>query len=417
MTNDATADPQALPRVGALTLILWILAALLEGIDLQSAGIAGPGMRAQFGLTPTQLGAVFSIGNAGLALSAALGGYLADRYGRKRVLVWAVIVFGVFSLATTQAWSLASLLAARVLTGLGLGAAIPNLIALVFESSEPRRRNTLVGLTYCAMPFGSALAAAIGWAGLTRYDWRLIFYCGGLAPVLIAPLLATYLRESPAFLARRLGSASPVTLSAPLEARDSVAHVLFGQGRAFTTATLWFASFWTYFVLYLLMSWLPTLLVNHGFSGSAASAILVLFNLGGVTGIAVGGALMDRWRHTSVVLFVYAGLVAIVLLLSNVLAGGVALLLCAFAADFFAASSQMVEYGLAPLYYGSANRGVGLGSMVAFGRTGAIVGPYLAGPLSALGAGIVVSSGVPGVLLSAGALMTILTRARAARSR
>jgi AAHS family 3-hydroxyphenylpropionic acid transporter len=410
--NTGSLDYGAAKRVGGVTILLWILAAVLEGIDLQSAGIAGPAMAREFGFNPLQMGRIFGISTAGLALSAAFGGHLADRFGRKRVLVWAVVVYGVFSLATAQCWDYSSMLLARALTGVGLGAAIPNLIALVFESTPMRRRNTMVGVMYCGMPLGSALAAAIGWMGIAHYGWRLIFYCGGLAPVLVAPLLARYLDESPAFT---LAGRRSRSLDAPEPpARESALAVLMAHGRARTTLTLWFASFSTYFVLYLLLSWLPTLLVRRGFSDSAASAVLVLFNFGGIAGISVSGLLMDRWKHRAVVLFVYAGLIAVLLALAQVLSTG-PLLACAFLADFFAASSQMIQYGLAPLYYPVARRGMGVGSMVAVGRTGAIAGPVIAGQLLALGAGtsVVLSAGVPAVALSAVALLVALMRAPA----
>ena len=252
MGNTARLDNGTAARVGAVTILLWILAAVLEGIDLQSAGIAGPAMAREFGFNPAQMGRIFGISTAGLALSAAFGGHLADRFGRKRVLVWAVAVYGLFSLATAECSGYASMLAARALTGVGLGAAIPNLVALVFESTPVRLRNTMVGVMYCGMPLGSALAAAIGWGGIEHYGWRLIFYCGGAAPGLVAPLLARFLNESPAFVA-------PAQRTLALEANGqrtgaSALHVLMAEGRALTTLTLWFASFSTYFVLYLLLS-------------------------------------------------------------------------------------------------------------------------------------------------------------------
>jgi MFS transporter, AAHS family, 3-hydroxyphenylpropionic acid transporter len=412
VANTATIDAGAARRIGAVTILLWILSAILEGIDLQSAGIAGPAMARAFGFNPAQMGRIFGISTAGLALSAAFGGHLADRFGRKRVLVWAVVIYGLFSLATAECWGYGSMLVARALTGVGLGAAIPNLVALVFESTPVRQRNTMVGVMYCGMPLGSALAAAIGWGGIEHYGWRLIFYCGGAAPVLVAPLLARFLNESPAFVppAQR----TPALQAAGQHTRESAARVLMAQGRALTTLTLWFASFSTYFVLYLLLSWLPTLLVRRGFTESAASAVLVLFNFGGIAGISLSGVLMDRWKHRTVVLCVYAGLIAVLLTLANVLNTGT-LLACAFLADFFAASSQMIQYGLAPLYYPVERRGMGVGAMVAVGRTGAIAGPVIAGQLLALGAGTaaVLTSGVPAVALSALALVVALRRAPA----
>src|SRR6516225_3431565 len=186
---------------GALTIGLCLVVALLEGLDLQSTGVAAPRMAREFHLAVAQLGWAFSIGALGLLPGAAIGGRLADRIGRKRVLMLSVALFGMFSIATTQVWNLNSLLAARFMTGLGLGAAMPNLIALCAEAAHPDHRSTAVGAMYCGMPFGAALAAVIGIVSPGDEGWRHIFYVGGIGPLLIMPLLAVYLKESTHFVA------------------------------------------------------------------------------------------------------------------------------------------------------------------------------------------------------------------------
>ena len=123
-----------------LTIVICFIVALIEGLDLQSAGIAAAGIRAAFNLDPGMMGWMFSASIIGLLPGAFLGGYVADRIGRKKVLVAAVVLFGIFSLWTAYTGSLSGLLAARFLTGLGLGAALPNLIALCAEAVEERQR-------------------------------------------------------------------------------------------------------------------------------------------------------------------------------------------------------------------------------------------------------------------------------------
>src|SRR5260370_19127366 len=122
---------------GAITIGLCLVVALLEGLDLQSTGVAAPRMAREFHLGVVEMGWAFSIGALGLLPGAAIGGRLADRMGRKRVLMLSVALFGIFSILTTQVWSFESLLAARFMTGLGLGAAMPNLIALCSEAVGP----------------------------------------------------------------------------------------------------------------------------------------------------------------------------------------------------------------------------------------------------------------------------------------
>ncbi|MPW11820.1 MFS transporter, partial [Paraburkholderia sp. CNPSo 3155] len=205
---------------GALTIGLCLIVALLEGVDLQSTGLAAPRMAREFHLAVAQMGWAFSIGASGLLPGAAIGGRLADRLGRKRVLMWSVALFGLFSLATAQVWDLNSLLAARFLTGLGLGAAMPNLIALCSEAAPPHQRNTAVGAMYCGMPFGAALAAVVGIISPGDEGWRHIFYVGGFGPLLVLPLLALFMRESAQFVAAR------ATTDARRDAAASVTRAL-----------------------------------------------------------------------------------------------------------------------------------------------------------------------------------------------
>ncbi len=150
----------------------------MEGLDLQAAGIAAVGMAQAFALDKMQMGWIFSAGILGLLPGALVGGMLADRHGRKRILLGSVLLFGLFSLATALAWSFPTLLLARLLTGVGLGAALPNLIALTSEAAGSRFRGRAVSLMYCGVPIGAALAAALGFSGLAAasadyfLDWR-----------------------------------------------------------------------------------------------------------------------------------------------------------------------------------------------------------------------------------------------------
>ena len=135
-----------------LTVGLCFLVALMEGLDLQAAGIAAVGIAQAFALDKMQMGWIFSAGILGLLPGALVGGMLADRYGRKRILIASVALFGLFSLATAISWDFSSLVFARLMTGVGLGAALPNLIALTSEAAGPRFRGTAVSLMYCGVP-------------------------------------------------------------------------------------------------------------------------------------------------------------------------------------------------------------------------------------------------------------------------
>ncbi len=228
MTKITTATPSRL----VVTIGLCFMVALMEGLDLQAAGIAAVGMAQAFALDKMQMGWIFSAGILGLLPGALVGGMLADRHGRKRILLGSVLLFGLFSLATALAWSFPTLLLARLLTGVGLGAALPNLIALTSEAAGSRFRGRAVSLMYCGVPIGAALAAALGFSGLAA-AWQIIFWIGGVVPLLLIPLLMRWLPESQAF--QRAEASVPLrTLFAPGQA---AAHpVCPGPGRRYAAA-------------------------------------------------------------------------------------------------------------------------------------------------------------------------------------
>ncbi|MCL8333642.1 MFS transporter [Klebsiella pneumoniae] len=212
MIKITTATPSRL----VVTIGLCFMVALMEGLDLQAAGIAAVGMAQAFALDKMQMGWIFSAGILGLLPGALVGGMLADRHGRKRILLGSVLLFGLFSLATALAWSFPTLLLARLLTGVGLGAALPNLIALTSEAAGSRFRGRAVSLMYCGVPIGAALAAALGFSGLAA-AWQIIFWIGGVVPLLLIPLLMRWLPESQAF--QRAEASVPLrTLFAPGQA-------------------------------------------------------------------------------------------------------------------------------------------------------------------------------------------------------
>ena len=183
-------------------------------------------MAREFGLSVSQMGIAFSAGTFGLLPGAMLGGRLADRIGRKRVLIASVVLFGLLSIATAQVSTFAMLVVVRVLTGIGLGGAMPNLIALSSEAVEPRSRSSAVATMYCGIPFGGVIASLIGVLLAGDTEWRHIFYVGGVGPLLLVPLLVWFLPESRAYL----------DVAGTQAARTSVARTLFGDGR--TTSTV-----------------------------------------------------------------------------------------------------------------------------------------------------------------------------------
>lgn len=385
-----------------VTILLCFIVALLEGIDLQSAGIAAPGLAAEFQLSHSMMGAVFSASILGLLPGALVGGWLADRHGRKQILIGAVAVFGVFSLATAVVWDINSLLAARFLTGVGLGAALPNLIALTSEAVNAHHRGTAVSMMYCGVPLGGALAAGINMANFAD-GWKFIFHVGGVAPLLVIPLLIACLPESTAYQERR---------KALHQVPQAVTwQHLFREGTAVPTLLLWLSYFCTLMVVYMLLNWLPSLLMGQGFTKPQANIVQIMFNIGGASGVIILGMLLDRWRPMALVALTYAGILAALTGLG--LANGFGAVIAAgFAAGFFAIGGQLVLYALAPSFYPTEIRGTGVGAAVAIGRLGSMSGPLVAGQMLAMGTGAtgVMLASAPGVVVAALAVFYLLGR-------
>ncbi|MDT9633608.1 3-(3-hydroxy-phenyl)propionate transporter MhpT [Pseudomonas marginalis] len=393
-------------RRSTLTIALCFIVALIEGFDLQAAGTAAAGLRQTFALDPKMLGWVFSVGIIGLLPGAFFGGWVADRIGRKKILVGAVLLFGLFSLSTAFVDSYASLLLVRFLTGLGLGAALPNLIALCAEAVSERNRGTAISVMYCGVPLGGALAAVV--AMFSSEHWQTTFIIGGLAPLLAVPLMILLLPESSAFRQQR---------DTPHGARPSTGQALFGEGRARTTLALWLSYFFTLTVMYMLLNWLPSLLLEQGFSKPQAGMVQMLFNIGGALGSLLGGVLLDRCNAVKVVLGVYAGLLA-ALAGVGLSVGIVPMAIAGFAAGLFVMAAQLVLYASAPPSYPTSVRATGVGAAVAVGRLGSVAGPLAAGQLLAAGAGTagVLLATSPGVVIAALTIISVMVRTAPTRT-
>jgi len=355
------------------TLVFCVLAALSEGIDLQAAGVAASGIAAEFKPSPEQMGTFFSASTVGLFFGALIGGRLADGIGRKRTLVGSVALFGLLSFITQFSWDMVTLSWARLLTGLGLGAALPNLIALVSEGEGGTRRSGTVAMVYAAMPFGGALASLLSMM-LPASSWRVIFAVGGVVPMLLSPLMAFGMQESAAFRG----------LDASMPARGSFRAIL-ADGRAGRTMLLWASFFLGLLILYLLLNWLPTLLVNDGLTRVHAASAQIGFNLGGVlAALFMGRQLSRKGRHLTVVT-TFVAMPLLLLALAEAPPGLtiITLIVCLLGCSVIA--GQAFLYSMAPIPYPTAIRGIGVGSAVAMGRIGSIVGPKLGGMLKAAG--------------------------------
>jgi MFS transporter, AAHS family, 3-hydroxyphenylpropionic acid transporter len=362
------------------TVVACVFAAFCEGFDLQAAGVAAAGIAAQFKPTPEQLGTFFSASSLGLFVGALLGGRLSDSIGRKATLIISISLFGIFSIATPLATDIQFLSWARLLTGAGLGGAFPNLLALVNETSPPTRRQANVALVYAGMPFGGAIASLFSMV-IEPGAWRWIFLAGGIVPLLLAPTMIWVVRESAVFSER---SGTRADTSMP---RAGSFVAIFAGQRALATTLLWVSSFLALLTLYLLLSWLPTLLVGNGFSKPEAAGAQIAFNLGGGLAVLLLGQLLERDSRNLSIITVFVAMPVTLLLLSRAPHDLPLVVAIVFALGAAVVAAQGYLYTAVPGVYPHSIRGVGVGAMVAVGRAGSIVGPKLGGALKGAGHG------------------------------
>lgn len=366
------------------TVFLCFLASLCEGFDIQAAGVCASGISAEFAPSSRLLGFVFSASTLGLLIGAFIGGSVADFLGRKTVLIACIASFGIASLLTAAVPDMTWLGYARFATGLGLGGALPSIMALGAEAAQEASRRSAVAILYSGAPIGAALASLISLLVNTG-RWRWIFIVGGILPLILAPLLAALMPESALFRAVRIARART---QHPVKGRVRIRALLSGiaaicGGR---TMLLWIGFCLGLLTLYLLLNWLPTLLVARGLSHSQAAAAQIGFNVGGTTAILFISRMLDT-RSRRAIVIVFASIPCLLALLSLLPPQAPLLIAATVLLGSAVLGSQSIVYALAPLIYPTPIRGVGLGAAVGIGRIGAIAGPVMVGMILGTGRG------------------------------
>ncbi|WP_069336628.1 MFS transporter [Sphingobium yanoikuyae] len=389
-------------RIAALCALI----AGLDGFDTQAIAYVAPTIAEAWKLDKAAFGPIFGVGLLGLTIGAFLLSPVADRIGRKLVIILCTAIFGLFALLTAGATSMDQLLLYRLLTGIGLGGAMPNLIAITSEYAPARLKATLVTVMFCGFPLGSTIGGIVSAPLIARFGWEAVFLLGGILPLLLIPLLWIALPESARFLAARpdperrltpiLKRIDPSIIPAHFieEVRSEAGGgpigkfpvaELFRGGRAQTTALLWIAFFMNLLVMYFLVNWLPSLLRSLGLSLEIAIASTAILNLGGVFGAIVLGRLIDKREPAIVLGLAYLASAAFIFIISHAGANVVLLLAGAAAAGFGIVGGQIGLNAVAASVYPNAIRSTGVGWALGVGRIGSILGPVAGGALLGLG--------------------------------
>ena len=379
------------------TYALCALVALLDGMDSQAVGVAGSLLANRLHVGTAALGTVFAAGQAGYMIGALLIGLLADRFGRRPMLILSVLLFGMLTVATAFAPTLGTLVLIRLIAGIGLGGATPCFITLASEYLPQRFRRVMVTALFAAYPIGGMLGGFLGSYMVTRFGLNVLFYLVGGLPLVLVIGMLTLLPESLQFLATRGISASAAPVIAHLRGiavKREIAlrtssmrtgtgslFLLFRDDWTMQTLTLWGIFFATYGVLSTIFLWYPSLLHLAGVMPSTAAWMVGLENLGGVAGMLVAGVLMMRFGSVRVLLVAFAS--AAVCMAGFAAAGGAILpaassmLLTGFLLDL-AASAVMA---LCATLYPVVARSTAVGWAMGAGRLGQICASLFVGGL------------------------------------
>jgi AAHS family 4-hydroxybenzoate transporter-like MFS transporter len=378
---DQSLGEQSMSRAQLLVLLLCGSVLFIDGFDAQSMGFVAPALVQQLHLTRSALGPVFSSGLVGIMIGALVFGPLADRIGRKPVLVWCTLLFGVFSLLTATAGSLQGLLLYRLFTGFGLGGAMPNAVALTSEFMPERFRATAVTVMFVGFAIGAAAGGFVAAGLIPRFGWQSVFVTGGIAPCMIAVLLIVFLPESTRYL--QTGNARTSLVTGRGSKRFIVGQ-LFDAGRTRMTLLIWVIFFMSLLDLYFLNAWMPTLVHDAGIEIGRAIVLTALFQLGGAVGSFVLGRVLDRFLSFRVLGYAYLAAGVFVFLIGTAGKSVVLLAWAIFAAGFAVIGGQGCANVLAAAFYPTPIRATGVGWALGIGRVGSIVGPLLGGVLLSL---------------------------------
>jgi AAHS family 4-hydroxybenzoate transporter-like MFS transporter len=395
MTVNDVIDSRPVSRFQAVTILLCGLVLLLDGFDTQAMGFLVPPIAEELGIPLPAFGPVLSAGLFGLMIGAMGSGPIADRWGRKWAIIVSALVFGSFSLLTPQANTVGGLITLRFLTGLGLGGAMPNVVALASEYAPKRLQPILVTLIFVGMGGGAVLASLVGGALIPIWGWRSVFYVGGILPITLALLLVKMLPESVRFLTVRGGDPRRVsaimqriapdlgnTPLAPMPANRhtgvAVTH-LFTEGRALGTLLLWVPFFMNLLILYFILSWLPSLLRQAGMPVTAGITAVLSFSIGGIVGTILQGPLMKGVGVFPAILGEFIASLGLVILAAQIFANFPVMMAVTFVLGVTVQGAQAGINALSAMYYPTVIRSTGVGWALGVGRIGSIIGPFIGG--------------------------------------
>jgi MFS transporter, AAHS family, 4-hydroxybenzoate transporter len=387
--------------------ILCGVCLMLDGFDVQAMGYAGPAIKPEWHISDPAFGRLLSAALKGVLVGSIFLSMLADKIGRRPILIGSCLFFSLTTIATARAANLEQLLIIRFIAGIGLGAIMPNSMALVSEYTPRHLRVVTMMMVSNGFTLGAALGGFLASWMIPHFGWRSIFYFGGVLPLIVGVVMIFMLPESLQFLALKGWSRDriaawlkridpdavagrsagrpgdpPIEFVVPERSQPGFSFwKLFREGRATGTSLIWLAYFMNLLNLYFLQGWLPTIAKTAGFSTSTAVLIGTMNQVGGFVGALVLGWFVRRSGFAPVLATCFAVAAVSIMMIGYPGLPAALLFVMVFISGFGVTGGQAGVNALTGTYYPTDLRSTGLGAGLGVGRVGSIVGPELAGDL------------------------------------
>ncbi len=287
---------------------------MLDGLDVVIIGFIAPALKADWGLTNSDLAPIMSAALAGLAFGAIALGPLSDKIGRKKVLSLCLLGFGIFTLFTAMSSTITEIMIWRFLTGIFMGGILPQIVTLITDYCPLRLNGRLVTAIIAAYTVGCALGGFLAAWIVPDYGWRMVLIIVGIMPIILGLIALKIVPESIGYMvAKNFPEDKIKAIAAKIDHNIDLSNICFivnnqNNGKQlknpikfilnkqyrFETIGLWWCYGVGVYVVYLLSSWLPILISSNGFTPSEASIISAFFQLGGPIGCILTGYLMDK---------------------------------------------------------------------------------------------------------------------------
>lgn len=386
-------DREKLSPLQWLVFTLGFLVFFCDGLDTGIIGFIAPALLDDWGISKPQLAPVLSAALVGMSIGAILSGPLADKFGRKKVITFTTLLFGAFTVLCGFATSTQELMIYRFITGIGLGAAMPNISTIVSEYMPVKRKAFLTGLAGCGFMLGISCGGLLSAYLLESLGWAQVIIIGGVVPLILVIILLVKLPESPQYLIKNNQSSKAQHILEMIQGKPFSDRIVIRLAHTEVQSTqspvkqvlskylasssmLWLCCFMSLLVFYLLTSWMPVILKTAGFTTQQFSLIAAIFPFGGVIGAIIMGWYMDKTNPNTVIrysyliafgLFIVAGFLS-----SDIFFFGITIFL--IGALLTGAQSSLLP--LAAISYPSTCRAVGVSWMHGIGRIGAILGAF-----------------------------------------